>query len=87
MSTVALDDTSHCPDPAECESCGGTVDLGVVTIGTPLGVFCAPVCDRCIDDGDLPRLSWSNAVHRVGDHCGHLGIDVDQMAAAMEAEK
>jgi hypothetical protein len=38
--------------------------------------------------GKAPRVrSWSQAVWRVGSHCQHLGIDLDQMADILEAER
>jgi hypothetical protein len=34
-----------------------------------------------------PVRSWSQAVWRVGSHCQHLGIGLDQMADILEAER
>jgi hypothetical protein len=31
--------------------------------------------------------SWGQACDRVGDHCQHLGLDLDQMADLLEAER
>jgi hypothetical protein len=43
------------------------------------------LCRRCAAfDGQIP-VSVSTAARLVGQHCRHLGITVDEMAAAMEA--
>jgi len=31
--------------------------------------------------------SWAAAIDLVTAHCGHLGVDVDQMAELMDAER
>ena len=52
-----------------------------------MGVFCATVCTRCVDAGNPPPVrGWGQAVLRVWDHCEHLSIDLDQMAALLDAE-
>lgn len=81
---IDLDDTTRCPVLGHCEHCGRVVaDLEVATLGTPMGVYCATLCADCADPdrlgGPRPRLSWSEAAGRVWEHCGHLGIDLDQM--------
>lgn len=86
-----IDDTTRCPVAPECEVCFGQRGalLDVVTFGTPVGVYCATICEACEDDGLKPgRIGgWTQAVDRVLLHCAHLGIDADQMAAAMAAEE
>jgi hypothetical protein len=88
---VDLDDTTHCPIAGRCEHCGRVAgELGVATLGTPLGVYCATLCEACADPGALgrpppPQMSWGEAAQRVGEHCEHLGIDLDQMAEALQA--
>jgi hypothetical protein len=59
----------------------------VATYQTQVGVFCATVCDRCVTAGNPPPVrSWLQAFERVGAHCEHLGIDLDQMAALLHCE-
>jgi hypothetical protein len=60
----------------------------VATYQTPVGVFCATVCERCTTPAEAPPVrGWVTACERVGAHCGHLGIDLDQMAAILHAER
>jgi hypothetical protein len=41
-----------------------------------------------MDAGKAPPVrSWGQAIWRVGAHCQHLGIDVDQMAALLHPER
>jgi hypothetical protein len=88
VSTIDVDDTSRCPVAAWCDTCAGTADLDVCTVETPVGVSCATLCGACVDSGRLPAFpSWSAAVRAVGEHCEHLSCDVDEMAAALEAER
>jgi hypothetical protein len=83
-----LGPSPRCSRPGRCEACGGTRGLEVATYQTPVGVFCATVCDRCVDAGNAPPVrSWLEAFERVGAHCEHLGIDLDQMADLLEAER
>jgi hypothetical protein len=78
----------RCPLGVRCEVCGSQWDLDVATYQTPVGVFCATVCDPCTTPDKAPPVrSWTQAVERVCAHCGHLGIDVDQMAALLHAER
>jgi hypothetical protein len=80
--------TTRCPRAGRCEACGTARERDVVTYQTPVGVFCANVCSRCVAAGKAPPIrSWGEAVWRVGMHCEHLGIDVDQMAALLQAER
>jgi hypothetical protein len=82
-----LGPSRRCPRAGRCEACGATRALDVATYQTPVGVFCATVCDPCVDTRNAPPVrSWVEAVERVWAHCGHLGIDVDQMAALLGAE-
>jgi hypothetical protein len=77
----------RCPRAGRCEACGARA-REVATYQTPIGVFCAAVCDSCVATGKAPRVrSWSQAVWRVDSHCRHLGIDLDQMADILEAER
>lgn len=86
-AAVDLDDVSRCPCGARCESCGAErPDLAVHTAHTQLGVMCLTMCPRCAAADCAPPVSLGTAVNLVGQHAGHLGIDVDQMAAAMDAE-
>lgn len=81
-----LDDTTNCPLGARCESCGSTAHRSVCTATTPVGVICLTLCDRCAGSSLMPRLSAPGAARFVLDHCGHLGIDADQMEALMKKE-
>lgn len=89
MSTVDLDDTSRCPRGHRCESCGAERDdLAVHTVDmSRLGTACLTLCSRCASSGVVPPVSVGTAVRLVAQHAGHLGIDMDQMAAAMEADR
>jgi hypothetical protein len=82
---VDVDDTSNCPTAAVCATCGETDELMVETVSTPVGVYCLTLCAADIDNETLPAVGWAGAVDLVGAHCVHLGIDVDQMAAILEA--
>ena len=84
---IDLDDTSRCGGPGmRCESCGAAGELALATADTALGVLCLTLCARCARSGQLPGCSAPTVVRLVLTHCEHLGIDVDQMAAAMELE-
>jgi hypothetical protein len=51
-------------------------------------VICATVCARCLAAGTTPPVpSWGQAVWRVGAHCQHIGIDLEQMGAILHAEQ
>lgn len=83
-----LGPTVRCPRGGRCEVCASARDLEVATYQTPVGVFCATVCGPCIDTDKAPPVTgWALAVERVGAHCEHLGIDVDEMAALLHAER
>lgn len=88
MNALDLDDTTSCPVAVECGVCGAPDDLAVATAETPVGVLCVTLCGPCADVGTLPALpSWSAAVLAVGDHCEHLGVDVDEAADARKDEE
>ena len=83
-----LGPSRRCPHGRRCETCGATRQLEVATYETRVGVFCATVCDPCIDAGKAPPVrSWIEAFERVGSHCEHLGIDLDQMASLLDRER
>jgi hypothetical protein len=89
--TAALDPlgpSARCPLGSRCEACGGDRRLEVATYQTPVGVFCATVCGRCVAAGSPPPIrSWGQACQRVGEHCQHLGLGPDQMADILQAER
>ena len=83
---VDIDDGSRCQLADECENCATRDDLELVTVMTPVGVYCATLCASCIDHDLIPSPGGVvGAVHRTADHCAHLGITVDDMGAAIEA--
>jgi hypothetical protein len=85
---IRLDDTSRCPIAAACAMCAGTTGLAVATVETPVGVYCATLCGQCAEAERTVRPpSWGAAIDLVTAHCGHLGVDVDRMAALMDAER
>ena len=53
----------------------------------PLGVLCLTLCPPCATFGEVPRVAVGTAARLVGHHCAHLGITVDDMAAALETEQ
>jgi hypothetical protein len=82
-----LGPSRRCPCAGRCEACGTTRALEVATYQTQVGVFCATICDPCIDAGNPPPVrSWLEAFERVAAHCEHLGIDLDKMAALLHRE-
>lgn len=83
---ISLDDTSNCPLNESCVYCGTIQELVVATLESPVGVFCMTMCDECGERGRLPGFPVAHAVRASLEHCGHLGIDADEMAALMEAE-
>jgi hypothetical protein len=86
---IDLDNTARCPVGVRCESCGtGGGPLAVETASAArLGVMCLTLCRRCAAYDDQIPVSVSTAGRLVGQHCAHLGIDLDEMAAAMEQAK
>lgn len=85
MTTIELDNTENCPCGFRCESCGiEAPDLAVATAEMGrLGVACLTLCDACAASDVVPPVSVSTAVRLVGQHCTHLGIDLDTMAAIL----
>ena len=85
MTCIDLDDTTGCPVGVRCESCG--TEQGPLTVETAtaarLGVMCLTLCRRCAAFDDQIPVAVSTAVRLIGQHCAHLGITVDDMAAAM----
>ena len=89
MSAVNLDDTSRCPLGVRCEACGAErddLDVCTVALGR-IGVACLTLCPRCAGSGVVPPVSVGTAVRLTSQHCGHLGITVDEMAAALETDR
>jgi hypothetical protein len=86
VSAVNLDDTSRCPRGHRCEACGAERDdLTVCTANLGgLGVACLTMCPRCANSDVIPPVSVSTAVRLTMQHCLHLGITVDEMAAVLE---
>ncbi|RSM65010.1 hypothetical protein DMH04_50095 [Kibdelosporangium aridum] len=93
LGIADLDDVTHCPQASQCHNCGGTNRLDtIMTFGTPIGVFCATMCTLCALDPDLAEitsfsLSIPDVMVRVMNHCSHLGITLDDMATALDAER
>jgi hypothetical protein len=82
-----LGPTVGCPLGRRCGACGGSQRLAVASYQTPVGVFCATVCRACVAAGAAPPIrSWGQACEGVGAHCQHLGLDLDQMAALLQAD-
>jgi len=86
-SDLDLGACDGCPLAERCENCASRSQLNVATAGTPVGVFCLTLCDSCADAGTVPEPGgWSAAVTQVLQHCAHLGIDADEMAAQLDRE-
>lgn len=85
MNIDDLGNTENCPTGFRCESCGiESADLAVATAEMGrLGVACLTLCDSCAASDVVPPVSVSTAVRLVGQHCTHLGIDLDEMAAIL----
>jgi hypothetical protein len=82
---IDLDNVTRCPLVDKCESCSTSEDLELVTVLTPVGIYCATLCGSCIDHDLIPSPGGlPGAVRRSLEHCGHLGIDADEMGAAIE---
>lgn len=87
---IDLDDTSNCPLAAECAYCGverGADGLAVTTVEAVVGVFCLTVCRDCARTRIRSKVGLVQMVKLSLEHCGHLGIDADEMAALMEVER
>ncbi|WP_103384234.1 hypothetical protein [Pseudonocardia dioxanivorans] len=88
MSRVDLHDTTGCPLGVRCESCGReAADLTVGTADTPLGVLCLTLCSRCAVPNIAPPIAVGTAVRLAAQHCQHLGITLDEMAAIRAGER
>lgn len=100
LPNVDIDSVEGCPTGGACEVCGWTdgcvpppldgcpIVVGRATCSTPVGVLCIVICNYCQARGEVPKLrSFADAIGRVCEHCVHLGIDVDQMAALIDAEQ
>jgi hypothetical protein len=90
MTAVNLHDTSRCPLGHRCESCGDERDdLAVRKVNLArLGVARLTLCPRCAGSGVRPPVSVGTVVRLTAQHwCGHLGITVDEMAAALEGDR
>lgn len=83
---IDLDDTGSCPTTSACEGCGIDNHLDLATVETPLGVACITLCASCARGSGF-RWTVTYAAIRVGQHCEHLGIDLDQMAASLEVTR
>lgn len=80
-----LNDTSRCPKGHRCESCGAADKrVAVKTLTTPLGVLCLTLCPRCAGSQVPPPITVGTVVRLVAQHCEHLGIDCNEMGAAMD---
>ena len=84
-----LDDVTACPLGHRCESCGREgASLAVETVRlSTLGVACLTLCRRCAAFDDVLPISVTTAVRLVGQHCAHLGIDLDEMVAAIDGAR
>jgi hypothetical protein len=89
MAAVDLDDTTYCPVGVRCESCGvERDDLAVSTAALGrLGVACLTLCPRCAGSAVVPPVAVGTAIRLTAQHCEHLGITVDEMAAALETDR
>ena len=45
------------------------------------------LCPRCASSSVVPPVSVGTAVRLTAQHCGHLGITVDEMAATLETDR
>jgi hypothetical protein len=89
VTAINLDNTTECPLGVRCESCGterGDLAVSTAEFGR-LGIGCLTMRPRCADSGMVPPVSVGTAVRLVAQHAGHLGITVDEMAAALETDR
>jgi hypothetical protein len=83
-----LDRTDNCPLGVRCEVDGSErADLVVETFHTPLGVMCLTVCPDHAAPDTAPPIAKATAARLVNQHCQHLGINADRMAAFLESEE
>jgi hypothetical protein len=73
----------HCPRREQCSACGSGGDLGTETVEASDGIFCVTLCDSCSDYADL--IDWSDIRDRVVEHCGHVGVSIEEMAVLLSA--
>ncbi len=78
---------TECPMGDKCEKCQSQLQLNLETVSTQMGIFCLTLCDECCEFERLPKFFPVQVVERVLEHCVHLGIDADRMAALMEQEE
>ena len=85
---IDLDDTTRCPLGVRCESCGVEgPGLAVATVAlASLGVACLTLCEPCATSGVTPPVTVSTAARLTIQHAVHLGIDLDQMAEALDGD-
>lgn len=69
------------------KGCGTTIGLAVVTLDSPVGVYCLTMCGTCVGAARFPVLSWVPLFALVCLHSEHLGIDLDEMAAAHHEDR
>ena len=84
-----LDDVSRCPLGVRCASCGierDDLQVRTVELGR-LGVACLTMCERCAESDVAPPVTVGTAARLTLQHCIHLGITIDDMAEAMEADR
>jgi hypothetical protein len=53
---------------------------------TTLGVACLALYPPCAASGVVPPVTVSTAARLTAQHCEHLGIDLERMAAALAEE-
>lgn len=58
-------------------------DLAVAAARTALGVLCLSLCPRCGAATMAPPVAVATAARLVHQHAQHVGIDLDEMAAAL----
>jgi hypothetical protein len=84
VTTLDVDNTSHCPLGARCECCGvERSDLAVVTSDlASVGVACLTMCPSCAASAVPPPVAIGTAVRLVLEHAAHVGvagIDVNKL--------
>jgi hypothetical protein len=83
-----LDETMNCPLAAACQDCGMTENCVVATFETQVGVHCRTLCEHCRNpELPFPTIGLHEAVTLVLKHCEHLGITLDDMADALDAQR
>jgi hypothetical protein len=50
-----------------------------------LGAFCLDLCDGCLRDEALPRVSMHSAIEMTRSHERHLGVSREEIIAACKA--